>query len=149
MTELNRIYKLAAIDVDGTLLNSHGNISTDIPPLLQEVPARGIGVTLASGRPKVTLMPLLAELGLALPYISSGGAYIIDPAKGTIIDHQTLERDVVTVMVELARAAKMAIMAITTSNSMRVKPRLRCMDVSFSVRVENARYAFPRSSIPR
>ena len=112
MTELNRIYKLAAIDVDGTLLNSHGKISTDIPPLLQEVQARGIGVTLASGRPKLTLMPLLAELGLALPYISSGGSYIIDPAKGTIIDHQTLERDVVTVMVELARAAKMSIMAM-------------------------------------
>ncbi|HYL44798.1 MAG TPA: Cof-type HAD-IIB family hydrolase [Ktedonobacteraceae bacterium] len=103
------IYDLVAIDVDGTLVNSHSKISVEIPPLLREVQARGIGVTLVSGRPKLTLMPILAELELTLPYISSGGAFIIDPAKGAIIDQHTLGHDIVAVIVGLARTAQVAI----------------------------------------
>lgn len=109
MNLVTYIYDLVAIDVDGTLVNSHSKISDEIPPLLREAQARGIGVTLVSGRPKLTLKPILAELGLTLPYISSGGAYIIDPAKGTIIDQHTLGHEIVAVIVGLARTAQVAI----------------------------------------
>lgn len=96
-------YDLVAIDIDGTLLDSQNNISSSLVPLFREAEARGIGVTLISGRPDLTVAPLLRELGLKLPYVSSGGAHIIDPATGEAIAHFTLNQEEVKVLAELGR----------------------------------------------
>ncbi len=106
-----RIYDLVAIDVDGTLVTSENKLSIGIAPLIHETQARGIGVTLVSGRPKLKMTPLLNELGLALPYIGSGGAYIADPSNNLVIFHQPLAREETAAIVELARVAKAPIIS--------------------------------------
>ena len=50
-----RIYDLVAIDVDGTLVTSENKLSHGIASLIRKTQARGIGVTLVSGRPKLQL----------------------------------------------------------------------------------------------
>ena len=107
-----RIYDLVAIDVDGTLVTSENKLSIGIAPLIHETQARGIGVTLVSGRPRLKMTPLLNELGLALPYIGSGGAYIADPCNNNlVIFHQPLAREETAAIVELARVAKAPIIS--------------------------------------
>ncbi len=106
-----RIYDLVAIDVDGTLVTSENRLSSGIAPLLRETQARGTGVTLVSGRPKLKMMPLLKELGLTLPYIGSGGAYIADPSNNLVILHRPLAREEAAEIVELARAAEAPIIS--------------------------------------
>ncbi len=104
-------YELVAIDVDGTLVTSENKLSIGIVPLIRETQARGIGVTLVSGRPKLKMTPLLKELGLTLPYIGSGGGYIADPSNNLVILHCPLEREETAKIVELARTAKAPIIS--------------------------------------
>jgi Cof subfamily protein (haloacid dehalogenase superfamily) len=104
-------YKLVAIDVDGTLVTSENKLSIGIAQLIHETQARGIGVTLVSGRSKLKMMPLLKELGLTLPYIGSGGAYIANPSDDAVMLHCPLTREEAVEIVELARTAKAPIIA--------------------------------------
>ena len=107
--EARGAYDLVAIDVDGTLLNSKSELSDGAEAAVKAVRNRGIGVTLVSGRGKLPLTPLLHRLGIELPYIGSGGAYIADPLSGHVIEHNPLTREDVAMVVELGRAAQMGI----------------------------------------
>lgn len=106
-----RLYDLVAIDVDGTLVTSEKKLSPGIASLMRETQARGIGVTLVSGRSKLKMVPLLKELGLELAYIGSGGAYIADPSKNLVILHCPLGQEETAAIVELARAEKAPIIS--------------------------------------
>jgi len=104
-----RAYDLVAIDVDGTLLNSQGELSAGIESALQAVRERGITVSLVSGRGRQALMPLLRRLELDGPYVAAEGAYIADPSNGKVIACRTLAwRDAVKI-VEMARAAQLSV----------------------------------------
>lgn len=109
-------YDLVAIDIDGTLVTSANKLSVAVAASIRETQARGVGVTLVSGRPKVKVAPLLQELGLMLPYISSGGAHIIDPSNNLVMFHRPLERAAVAAIVRQARATQVAIIAQEPDN---------------------------------
>lgn len=106
-----RAYDLVVIDIDGTLLTSKHRIPASVAPLVEEVQSRGIGVTLATGRPRLTLLPAFTELKLTLPYISSGGAFIFDPATQQVLYRCALRYEQVALCVEQARAAQVAIVS--------------------------------------
>jgi Cof subfamily protein (haloacid dehalogenase superfamily) len=105
-------FDLIAIDIDGTLVTSENKLPLTVAPLIRETQARGIGVTLVSGRPQLKMTPLLKELGLKLPYISSGGAYIGDPGKNQVILFRPLARAETAEIVGLARAAQAPIISL-------------------------------------
>jgi Cof subfamily protein (haloacid dehalogenase superfamily) len=108
-----RTCDLVVIDVDGTLLTSQNTISAELPPLVAQAQARGIGVTLASGRPQSTMRPILAALALTLPYISAGGALMVDPATQRVLHACPLSREQMALCVEQARIAQAAVVAQT------------------------------------
>jgi 5-amino-6-(5-phospho-D-ribitylamino)uracil phosphatase len=108
---IEHAYDLVAIDIDGTLVTSENKLSMSTVPPIRETQARGTGVTLVSGRPKLKMTPLLKELDLTLPYIGSGGAYIADPSNNLVILHRPLAREEAAEIVELARAAKAPILS--------------------------------------
>lgn len=97
-------YELVAIDVDGTLVNSENHLSEATKAAIREVIAHGIGVTLVSGRARLTMAPFLAELGITLPFISSSGAHIIDPASNKTLYYSAMPKEVLSTIVEYARA---------------------------------------------
>src|SRR5258707_526823 len=96
-------YDLIAIDIDGTLLTSQNRISSSIFPLLRVVEERGIGVTLITGCPEATAGPLMKELGLSLPFVTSGGAQITDGKTGASVASFRLELETVRKLAELGR----------------------------------------------
>jgi Cof subfamily protein (haloacid dehalogenase superfamily) len=99
-------YDLVAIDVDGTLINSENHVTEATRAAIHEVLSKNIGVTLASGRARMTMVPFLTELGITLPFISSGGAHIIDPVSNRTLYYSAVPADALSLIVEYARAAQ-------------------------------------------
>jgi hypothetical protein len=78
-------YRLLAIDVDGTLVNSSDELTPATQAALRTATAAGIHVVLATGRRYSHTLHLVEPLGIGVPLVTAGGALIKDP--GT---HETL-----------------------------------------------------------
>jgi 5-amino-6-(5-phospho-D-ribitylamino)uracil phosphatase len=78
-------YRLLAIDIDGTLVNSRDEITPAIDAALREAAAAGMHVVLATGRRYSRALPLVAPLRIEVPLITASGALIKNP-----LDHATL-----------------------------------------------------------
>ena len=79
------MYKLVAIDLDGTLLNSFGEVSENTRKALKQIKNNGVEVVLASGRPISSTESLALELGVDNYLISGNGAAVYDIKKQKII----------------------------------------------------------------
>ena len=69
-------YKLLALDLDDTLLNDEYAISPRNFKALQKAAARGINVTLATGRTYQSALPYALQLDIKTPLITCHGALI-------------------------------------------------------------------------
>jgi Cof subfamily protein (haloacid dehalogenase superfamily) len=94
---------LIAIDCDGTLLDSQGNLSNHAPEAIEKAQKMGIKIALVTGRSQSTLDFILRRLNLKGPFIGSGGAYIGDLATGEIIQQRTLPKIEVETLIRLCR----------------------------------------------
>lgn len=72
------MYKLMAIDLDGTLLNSMGEVSENTRKALKQAKKNGTEVVLSSGRPISSTESLAIELGVDNYLISGNGAAVYD-----------------------------------------------------------------------
>lgn len=79
------MYRLLALDIDGTLVNSRHELTEPTRAAVRAVRAAGVQVVLATGRRYSRTLPLVEPLGLDLPLITASGALIKHPA-----DHRTL-----------------------------------------------------------
>lgn len=95
------MYKLMAIDLDGTLLNSSGEVSEGTKLALQNARAQGTEVVLASGRPISTTKTLALELGVDNYLISGNGSVVYDIKKDEIIYNRFLTKKQVLEIVKL------------------------------------------------
>lgn len=85
--------RLVAIDLDGTLLNSHGHISQATCETIQKIRAKGIKVVLCTGRPFYSLSSILAQLQLTDTeeyVISFNGALLTAVLKAQPLFQRTL-----------------------------------------------------------
>lgn len=93
--------RLVAIDVDGTLLDSTHTLSAGNRQALRAALAAGCHVTLATGRQYVYIAPLVVELGLHSPQITSSGAVITLPASGEMLYADRIGREVAAETIRL------------------------------------------------
>lgn len=87
------MYKLIAIDLDGTLLNSYGEISKEDKEYLQELIKQGIKVVLTSGRTNSAMENFAEELGANEYMICGNGANIYDIQNKRNIYNQYLSKE--------------------------------------------------------
>ena len=87
------MYKLIAIDLDGTLLNSYGEVSEATRKALIEAKNRGTEIVLASGRPISSTESIAIELGTDNYLISGNGAAVYDIKKQEIIYDRFLTKE--------------------------------------------------------
>jgi Cof subfamily protein (haloacid dehalogenase superfamily) len=66
--------RLLALDLDGTLLNSRGQVSERNRDALEQARARGVRVAIVTGRRFRDARPIALELGLDVPVIAHNGA---------------------------------------------------------------------------
>jgi 5-amino-6-(5-phospho-D-ribitylamino)uracil phosphatase len=81
------MYRLLAIDIDGTLVNSRNELTPCTCAALERAAAAGIQVVLATGRRYSHALPLVERLGIRVPLVTASGALVKDPT-----NHATLYR---------------------------------------------------------
>ena len=86
-------YKLIAVDMDGTLLNSQKEISKETIKIIQKLPDEGIIFTLCTGRPIQGVADYAGQLGLTGPVITYNGAVIVKADSREVLFQQNLLRE--------------------------------------------------------
>jgi Cof subfamily protein (haloacid dehalogenase superfamily) len=85
--------RLAAIDLDGTLLRSDGTISQRTRDAIRAVRAAGVVVVIVTARGPSSVTELAHDAGIEGSAICSNGALIIDLANGEILRERLLETE--------------------------------------------------------
>jgi Cof subfamily protein (haloacid dehalogenase superfamily) len=93
-------FRLAAIDLDGTLLRSDGTISARTRSAVR---AAGVDVVLVTARGPLTLRDIAAELGIEGTAICSNGALVVDLATQRVVRQRLLESEVAVELVHALR----------------------------------------------
>ena len=75
------MYKLVAIDLDGTMLNSYGIVTENTKKIIQNTIQKGTEVIIASGRPIDSIKAIAEEIGSKKYLIAGNGALIYDRNK--------------------------------------------------------------------
>jgi len=83
-------YGLVAIDLDGTIVDKGGAIIPGAREAIQRVLARGIAVTIATGRMYQPSNRYAGELNITTPLICYQGALIREPGNGDVLWHKPL-----------------------------------------------------------
>ncbi len=95
--------KLLALDIDGTLLNSRGEVSARNRARIAEVRSRGVLIALVTGRRFRSARPIVQDLNLDSPLISHNGALTKDVATLRTINYYPLEIEVAREVIRLGR----------------------------------------------
>lgn len=80
--------KLIAIDIDGTLVNSKGQLTPKVKETIKQATAQGIKVVICTGRPLAGVTDLLAQLDLADQddqYVVCFGGAVVETTSGKLI----------------------------------------------------------------
>jgi Cof subfamily protein (haloacid dehalogenase superfamily) len=96
-------YKVVAVDLDGTLLDSQWHIRPDSIDALAAVRARGIRVVIVTGRHHIAARPYHAQLGLDTPAICCNGTYVYDYGAGRALTSDPLGKDQARAVLALVR----------------------------------------------
>lgn len=78
-------YRLLAVDIDGTLVNSRDELTPATRAALARAGRAGMHVVLATGRRYSHALPLVEPLGISVPLVTASGALVKNP-----VDHRTL-----------------------------------------------------------
>ena len=95
------MYKLIAIDLDGTLLDSYGNTSTENINAIKEAKEKGVDVVLASGRPVMSVKSIASEIEMDYYIICRNGAITYDLKKKEVIYNKKKKKDKVLKVIDI------------------------------------------------
>lgn len=95
------MYKIIAIDLDGTLLNSYGQISEKNMFALRNAQEQGIQIVLASGRSTNSVKNIANDIGNNRYIICGNGSLIYDLQKEEIIYDKFIEKKKVLQIIKI------------------------------------------------
>ena len=98
------MYKMIAIDLDGTLLNSYGQISEKNKELLNKAMQKDINVVIASGRSTNSVKNIANELGINSYIICGNGSLIYDLKKDEIIYDKFIDKKKVLQIIKICES---------------------------------------------
>ncbi len=108
------MYKLISIDIDGTLLNSRGEISERTKDVVRRVASNGVEVVLTSGRVSESVGQIARMLNASKYIICDNGALIYDNDKKEIVNATYIGRDTVLNLVKTCLENDIYYMVFTT-----------------------------------
>ena len=95
------MYKLIAIDLDGTMLNSYGVVTENTKNAIKKTIQKGIDVIIASGRPIDSIKTIANEIGSKNYFIAGNGALIYDIQKDENIYENYLNKEKVLEIIKM------------------------------------------------
>lgn len=87
------MYKIITIDLDGTLLNSRGEISCENRNAIKSVKEKGIEVVLASGRVSDSVLNIAKDIGADKYFICGNGSMIFDIQQNKVIYENFIDKN--------------------------------------------------------
>ena len=87
------MYKIAFIDLDGTLLNQYGEVEEETKKIIKRVIEKGTDIVIASGRPVDAIKQIAKEIESKNYFIAGNGALIYDLQKDEIIYKETIKKE--------------------------------------------------------
>lgn len=95
------MYKLVAVDLDGTMLNPSGVVTENTKNVIKKTIEKGIDVIIASGRPIDSIQSIAKEIGSEKYFIAGNGALIYDMKKGEIIYDKFLAKEKILEIIKI------------------------------------------------
>lgn len=86
------MYKMIAIDLDGTLLNSNGEVSEKNKQAIKQAINKGIEVVLCSGRVRSSIENIANEIGATNYLIAGNGAEVYDIKNKKILYQKNIDK---------------------------------------------------------
>ena len=107
------LYKMIAIDIDGTLLNSKNELSENTKKVLKEASDRGIFVVLTSGRISRNIVNFCHQIGADKYLIAENGASIINLQTGELEYSKYIPKDVANRVIDVCEENSIYYMVYT------------------------------------
>lgn len=95
------MYKLVAIDLDGTMLNKYGIVTDNTKQVINEIIKKGTDVIIASGRPIDSIKNIAKEIGSENYFIAGNGSLIYDIKKNQIIYEKFLDKQKILEIIDI------------------------------------------------
>lgn len=95
-------YKLLALDMDGTTLNSSGLVSPRTRLAIERAYDQGVKVALVSGRPPYSLREIADGLGIKGIMAAMNGNIVFDNREDRYMEHYTLDYPMVLKMIGIS-----------------------------------------------
>lgn len=95
------MYKLVAIDLDGTMLNSYGVVTERTKKAIKETINKGTEVIIASGRPIDSIKTIAKEIKSKKYFIAGNGALIYDIQNDKIIYDKYLKKEKILEIIKI------------------------------------------------
>ena len=95
------MYKLVAIDLDGTMLNHYGEISERTKEIVRKCLEKDVEIVLASGRPIDSIKTIAKELGIKGYFIAGNGALVYDIQRDEMIYENYIKKEKVLEIIKI------------------------------------------------
>ena len=86
------MYKIVAVDLDGTMLNKYGIVTEETKQTIKQTIEKGTDVIIASGRPIDSIKTIAKEIGSNNNFIAGNGSLIYDIKNDKIIYEKFLSK---------------------------------------------------------
>ncbi|MGF1830907.1 Cof-type HAD-IIB family hydrolase [Photobacterium angustum] len=108
------MYKLLALDLDGTVLTDNHTIHPNVKASIQEI-SKKYHVVIVTGRHHTAAYPYYLELGLSTPIICCNGTYIYDYFTNEVLTHNAINRQQALTFIDLAKEHQLKLVMYTTN----------------------------------
>ena len=102
------MYKLVAIDLDGTMLNSYGMVTENTKKIIKDTISKGTEVIIASGRPIDSIKTIAKEIGSENYFIAGNGALVYDIKENKVIYEKYLSKQKVLEIIKICEENSIA-----------------------------------------
>lgn len=100
--EANKLWRLVALDIDGTVLPRDAGVSAENRRWISRARQLGLEVTFATGRHRSSMVEQLAkELGFTVPFVTANGSEVWTP-DGKLLERHTLPVEDIFFLQDLA-----------------------------------------------
>jgi Cof subfamily protein (haloacid dehalogenase superfamily) len=95
---IRRGYRLLALDIDGTIINSDHQLTRKVRLALHQVARAGVHVVLVSARFPPSVLDFAGQIGLNEPVVTLNGAFVLDSRQQPLYRAVMAPVDVLTIL---------------------------------------------------
>lgn len=94
------MYKLLALDIDGTTYNEHHKITDEVRESILDIHKRGVNIAFISGREEPTVIKVIDELGIDCYYAALNGSIVSNSSSDKPLYTSILNKDLVVPVIK-------------------------------------------------